>query len=757
MLPIAALLWVLAALVLTVLLYSARMMDVNTVERQKALIDNSLSLRLSQSLSELRSVAWWDEAVIKSRDTKFDAAWLDVEVGVFVTTSYAHDRVLIFDEGDQPVYGFGSDARLSRADQLKFARSLRPLIEQIRGGPNASPRIKDPSLLTEHKEDSEITDRSYGRGAAAILSIDGRPALASVMAITPSIDMELNAERPRLLASVIDVSPALLGEIGKSVLIPDLKIGRRSAVTTGAKATFALKSDTGEPFGTLNWSPPHPGAALIEDVLPLLLLIAGIVAASIVFLSRRLVASAKSLSDREADAQYLANHDALTGLPNRRMLIRSMKDMAAVNGADTHFLLACIDLDRFKDINDTMGHQAGDALIRAVAARFASAVAPGDVLARLGGDELAVLSLQSGKAAEERMARALRDCFAEPYAIMGQLVETTASVGITVGTVGQKLEDVLRKADIAMYEAKSLGRGQVLMFQQHMALRLEQRHALEVDLKRAIANNELTLNYQPIVNASTGLITSVEALLRWNSPVHGNVAPPVFIQIAEEAGMMADIGRFVINRAMEDSRRWPDIETAINISPAQLRSATILQDLLESASRFSVSPERIMLEITETVLLANDQRTTDTLNQLKACGFRLALDDFGTGYSSISYIRDFPFDELKIDRSFVQSIDTSPRSLAIIEAIVVLADKTGLSIVAEGIEEQREMQIMQQVGCSRLQGYLFSKPLPAAHIEALAATLGQREPAFGGGQAGEREDFTSPEIALPRKRPSRIG
>jgi diguanylate cyclase (GGDEF)-like protein len=718
---ISALLWVLAVLLVSVVGYSAHTMNETSIERQKALIDNALSLRLSQSLSELRSVAWWDEAVIKTRKQDFDPAWLDIEVGVFVTTSYAHDRLFIISDADVPVYGFGRDARLSEVEQHKYAAALRPLIAQIRGGRPASPRIADHSLMGQTKEASRITDRVYGRGAAALLAIDGKPVLASIMSITPSIDMTLNAKRPYLLASVIDAGPSLMSEIGKSVLIADLTLLGAGKTTIAKEAESALKSDMGQPIGTLMWTPQHPGWHLIKDVLPLLILIAGVVAASLTVLFRRLIASTQSLAAREEEAQYLANHDALTGLPNRRMLLKSIKDIGLAGGSQDAFLLACIDLDRFKDINDTMGHHAGDALIRAVAARVAAAIAPTDVLARLGGDELAILRHATGRHEAERLGRTLQSCFSDPFAIMGQLVETTGSIGITAGKAEHGLEDVLRKADIAMYDAKGSGRGQIRIFEPIMAAKLEQRHSIEVDLKRAIAAGELTLNYQPILNATTGLITSVEALLRWNSPVHGNVAPDVFVQIAEDAGLMADLGRFVIHQAMQDSRRWPNILTAINISPAQLRSATIVDDLISAAHAFGVPADMIVLEITETILLANDSRTVETLKRLKMAGFTLALDDFGTGYSSISYIRDFPFDALKIDRSFVQSIDTSPRSMAIIEAIIVLAQKTGLEIVAEGIESQHEMQMMMQVGCSHLQGYLFSKPLPATYIEAMTA------------------------------------
>ena len=280
---------------------------------------------------------------------------------------------------------------------------------------------------------------------------------------------------------------------------------------------------------------------------------------------------------------------------------------------------------------------------------------------------------------------------------------------------------MLREADIALYEAKGRGRGCGVCFEPAMAQKIEKRRMIEVDLRRAIAQRELSVVYQPIVEASSGQISSVEALVRWTSERHGPIGPDVFIPIAEEAGMMADLGRLVIERAVSDSRRWPALNTAINISAAQLRATSILDDLLEPTRRFGVPPTQITIEITESVLMANDDHTMRILKTLKEEGFALALDDFGTGYSSLSYIRDFPFDKLKIDRSFVHGVANSERALAIIQAVANFGSILGKDVVAEGIETEQEMQVMQRTGCTHLQGYLFSKPVPAAHIEAMIA------------------------------------
>jgi diguanylate cyclase (GGDEF)-like protein len=718
--PLSALLAGLAALLLVILFYSAHSMNQSASQAQRALINNALSLRLVQSLSELRSVAWWDEMVIKSRASGFDIDWLDVEVGVFVTTSYKHDRILILDAQNRPVYGFGADARLDQATQAQFAQLVRPLAEQIRGGKNISPRISDASFTDNLAEDSAITDRRYGRGAAAILSNEGHPVFAAAMEITPSLSEDLKAERPHILVSVTDLNAAVLGDIGRSVLISDLSYGKQGTHTAD---TFPIRSDDGKPMGVLNWTPQRPGHALISDLLPPILIVLIAATLSIGALFRRVLSSTRALAKREIEAQYLANHDALTGLPNRRMLAARFESLRKDHEATrTSISVTCIDLDRFKDINDTLGHQAGDELIKAVARRIESRTLPGDMIARLGGDELAVIRLHQHVNEGERLASTVMGSFDAPFCVLGHEIETKASLGVTSATLDRPFDDIMREADIALYEAKAMGRGRAVHFLAPMAVKLEKRHSIEVDLRRAIANRELTLNYQPIIEAATGRISSVEALVRWHSEEHGHVSPEIFVGIAEETGLMAGLGHFIIEQAMADSQRWPHLTTAINISPAQLRTSTIVEELVGAAKRSGASPEMITIEITETLLMANDERTLRLLNQLKEHGFSLALDDFGTGYSSLAYIRDFPFDRLKIDRRFIKGVDQDPQALAIVEGVVNFGRILGHEIIAEGIETEQEMQAMQRAGCTHLQGYVFSKPLSADHIEALSAT-----------------------------------
>ncbi len=708
-------------LLIATILLSARAMDASAVAAQAELLDNAVTARTSRALSELRSVAWWDEAVVRSRATPPDTRWLDMEIGAFVTGSFHHDRIMILDERDRPIYGFARGGHTPPEKMRADFNTIAPLVAQARGGPSASPRVADSNATSDRYEDSRFTNRRYGRSAAAVVDVGGTGELATVMAITPSVDMRLAGARPRLMVSFIRLDAAWWRQAGRDALIPDLGLARADDARLGK---MSVRSDSGAALGELRWTPRRPGQALIENILPFVLTGLAVAAVAIGALARRLLGTSQALTAREAAAQYLANHDPLTGLPNRRKFEGEFAARAD-GDAGSRLAVACLDLDRFKDINDTLGHNAGDQLIQRVAERLQQTLAPGDFVARLGGDEFAVLgNCATAFDADDLTARVAR-CFHEPLPVSGHLVETSASIGLAFGPAERSFEALMREADIALYEAKARGRACCVRFEGEMAHKIERRHALEVDLRRAIANRELSLLYQPIVAAATGHIASVEALLRWTSPRHGAVPPDVFVPIAEEAGLMADIGRFVIDRAVGDAKRWPNLETAINISPAQLRSATILRDLIEPTERHGVSPARITIEITESVLMTRDERTLRTLNILKERGFGLALDDFGTGYSSLAYIRDFPFDKLKIDRSFVAALDTSDRAQAIVEAVANFGRILGREIVAEGVETEVEMQAMQRAGCTHLQGFLFARPMPAAHIEAMAASLGR--------------------------------
>ena len=381
-----------------------------------------------------------------------------------------------------------------------------------------------------------------------------------------------------------------------------------------------------------------------------------------------------------------------------------------------------IDLDHFKAVNDTLGHHAGDRLLQMVADRLRVLVRETDTVARMGGDEFVVVQVDmhdptDATALAQRMIRLL----SEPYDIDGQHAVIGISVGIAIGTGdGVNSSDLLRHADFALYCAKNEGRGTSRFFEPAMNLQMQTRRMMEQDLRRALPAGEFVLHYQPVVTLATNTISRFEALIRWNHPDKGMIQPAGFIPLAEDIGFIVPIGEWVIQEACRTAAQWPDdIHVAVNISAVQFRSAGLLPTIVNALALSGLHPTRLEIEITETVLLRDKEATLATLHQLRSLGVRIAIDDFGSGYSSLAYLQSFPFDGIKIDRSFVKDITHNASSLSIVRAIVALANGMGMAATAEGVETDEQRERVSLEGCTEMQGFLFSKPLPADEIARL--------------------------------------
>lgn len=424
----------------------------------------------------------------------------------------------------------------------------------------------------------------------------------------------------------------------------------------------------------------------------------------------------------ESKITFMARHDALTQLPNRVLLAERIEHAIAQVGRGAGFCILCLDLDNFKQVNDTLGHAVGDELLCAVAERLGACVREVDTVARLGGDEFAIIQADTQRPEDaERLARRIVECVAEPYEFDGQRVVIGCSIGISLspgdGTSGEKL---LKNADVALYRAKSEGRGIWRFFETEMDESLQKRRALELDLREALNRNEFQLFYQPLYDVDLDKICGFEALLRWRHPVHGLVSPEQFISVAEEIGIIIPLGEWVLQQACQEAVLWPDdLKVAVNVSSVQFRSPRLLEAFSSALARSKLPPERLELEITESVLLTNNGETTETLHKLRALGLRIALDDFGTGYSSLSYLRSFPFDKLKIDQSFVRDLTDAEGSKVIVRAIVSLGKSLGMRITAEGVQTIAQLNYVAAEGCNEVQGYFFSRPIPASEIPSI--------------------------------------
>ncbi|MBB5694691.1 putative bifunctional diguanylate cyclase/phosphodiesterase [Muricoccus pecuniae] len=435
---------------------------------------------------------------------------------------------------------------------------------------------------------------------------------------------------------------------------------------------------------------------------------------------------------------YLARHDALTGLPNRTTFGERLEAALGDLGRGTGFAVLCLDLDRFKEVNDTLGHGVGDALLRTVAERLAACARETDTVARLGGDEFAILQTRLDHPDQATvLAQRLIDTVSAPYELDGHHVGIGLSIGIALAPQdGSAAEALLRNADMALYRAKTDGRGVHRYFEKEMDARLQARRQLEMDLRHAITAQEFELHYQPLLCTRRQRVTGFEALVRWRHPQRGLVRPDEFIPIAEETGMITEIGEWVLRAACLQARAWPeDIKIAVNLSPAQFRKARLVETVMEALAESGLSPGRLELEITETALLNDTEMTLVVLNRLREHGVRIAMDDFGTGYSSLSYLRQFPFDKIKIDKSFVHGIAGGAEAVAIVRAVAGLGISLGVQTTAEGVETPEQLAQVTSEGCTEVQGYLFSPPRPGAETGALIARLNAAAP-LGQARAG---------------------
>jgi diguanylate cyclase (GGDEF)-like protein len=416
----------------------------------------------------------------------------------------------------------------------------------------------------------------------------------------------------------------------------------------------------------------------------------------------------------------MALHDGLTGLPNRVLLNERLEHALARVERGDMVAVHILDLDHFKQVNDTLGHAVGDKLLQMVSERLKAQVRETDTIARMGGDEFAIVQVSLSQAADATaQADRIITALSEPYLIDAHHVMTGTSVGISIApTDGTSADQLIKNADLALYRAKSDGRSTFRFFESGMDAQMQARRSLEQDLRRALAGGELELHYQPISNLTSNRISGCEALIRWRHPEKGMIPPSAFIPLAEETGLIVPIGEWVVRQACLTAARWPaDIKIAVNLSPAQLRSPGLPQVIISALAASGLAPDRLELEITETVLLHDSEATLATLHQLRELGVRIAMDDFGTGYSSLSHLQRFPFDKIKIDRSFVSNIVGNASSLNIVRAVAALANGLGVIATAEGVETEAQLNAVKSEGCAEMQGYLLSRPVPADEVE----------------------------------------
>jgi diguanylate cyclase (GGDEF)-like protein len=660
--------------------------------------ETAINDRLAQLERTIVDYAGWGELYDRlHKRVDLDWAYGSDNLGAGLFESFGYDILLLLDPEGREVYtvvgGVLSDTTL--------AGTIDEGLDRLVGRARVAPEDESVAVSGLARMGSDPVLLS-----AAAISTGGDPAVAPIAG-------------PRsVLVFGRRLTPARLAEMGNAIFVRDLQAVHGSRAEADGPALVMPAAD-GEAAWTFRWTPDARGQILADRVLPVLavtgILVATVVTSLLRQAFRASLAAARAgaaLVDAHTDAEYRALHDATTGLANRLHLTRFLDRRLA--GADASMALLFIDLDRFKPVNDSLGHQAGDAVLREVARRL-RLMAPADgVVARVGGDEFVLAAPGFGHDTAARLGARIVETISEPIDLDGSEVTIGASVGIARSPAdATDSGELVRKADIALYEAKNDGRGVFRFFTPEMNEAILERRRLETDLRRAVRSGEFVLHFQPRVDARTLRLTGLEALVRWQHPERGLLPPSAFIGLAEEIGLIIPLGEWVLEEACATVAPYPDLAVSVNVSPAQFIAEGLPQMVATALKRTGLPATRLELELTESVLLEDTVRARRTLDALKRLGVRLSMDDFGTGYSSIGYLRSFPFDAIKIDRQFVGDLGKEGDARSIIQAIVGLGRALDLDVVAEGVETTDQLLLLRTDQCREVQGFLTGAPMPA--------------------------------------------
>lgn len=704
-----------AAGTLALLSWSTASVDQLSEERQQTLAVNVLANSSATVSHDQEGVTVWDESLLQLERSPLDLDWLDNNLGIWVHDYYGHDETYILGRQDKPLYAMQDGERATPGAFTPISDRVLPMVAELRA------KLRDGSAddLPANRLSAEVVDLAI---------VDGHPSIVSVKPIVSDTgDIEQLPGSEFVHISVRHLNDRFAGEIQDRYRLTDARFSMSRNPGAGERAQ-PLRARDGTLVGHFIWRPFAPGATVFGRIAPVLLAVFAVIAVIVLLLIRRVANRTRELHESNAAVQHLAFHDALTDLPNRALFEDRLDHALTVyrRTAERRVALLYLDLDRFKAVNDTLGHAAGDKLIVEFARRLSASVRASDTVARLGGDEFAIIQddISSPGDIEDLCQRLVAEA-SRPFAIGESHAHVGVSIGVALaGKDGLEVAELERKADIALYEAKARGRNQYQLFSPAMDEPIRARQNAERDLRQALeSDDQLSVVYQPTYSANTGAIVGVEALIRWTHPETGHVPPSVFIPVAEESGLIECIGEWVLARACSDARDWPIDTISVNVSPVQLRKPHFATRVISIIREAGIAPERIELEITETAILEDTRQCAASLRLLRELGIRVALDDFGTGYSSFSHFNEFEVDRVKIDRTFVDKINVAEGGSAIIQAMVDLARCSGFRTTAEGVETEEQKAFLQRIGCDDLQGFLMAHPVGPEEIGALVGRV----------------------------------
>lgn len=658
------------------------------LQRQRDLqsVEASLEMTSQMVVHDLQDYAKWDDAV-RHIAAKFEPEWVDDNVAAYLGRTQGYTHVMVLDSRDRTIYAFqGNGNRPANAHAI-LGPSLNSALAKVRAmSPAGAPILGGVA---------RAGDKIYSYSVAAVVPLTDKVLLPDGPTHIILIAQELNGSFIRKIEQQHHLQRL------------SLDLGDRQP----AAEAVALRDLDGRRVGWMHWSPRLPGTVLRHQVLPGFISIAvlALIAAGVIL--RRGRNTIDALQRSEESAQHNANHDPLTGLPNRRAMVNRLRSTMD-KGKQVSLLF--MDLDGFKDANDVYGHAAGDELLRQAAARITDVVATASdaFVARAGGDEFAMALNDTSQAESDRIAAAILESFQQPF-VLG---DYSTAIGVSIGLAHCKAGEgggegeLMRRADVAMYAAKAEGKKCFRRYEAGMDQDHDLRKRMEADLHCAVAQGEIVVVFQPIVDAVSGRTVSIEALSRWTHPVHGEVPPDVFIPLAEMSGLIGALGRHVLTRACLQALDW-DVNVAVNLSPAQFWDRNMADEVRDVLAVTGFPAERLELEITESYLLRRPEAAALIIDELRNLGVRIALDDFGTGFASIGYLRRLSFDRIKIDKSFVAPLGRDVKAAELFASIVALGGALGLKVTAEGVETQDQADVVRLAGCDRIQGWLFGRPM----------------------------------------------
>jgi diguanylate cyclase (GGDEF)-like protein len=708
--PAIASLVIAATAVLGFVLWSAQNIDARSRDRQVELARHVIETQIARLPHEQESVSIWDDALIHTQ-LAFDSQWVDINLGVWMYDFFGHDEAIILNDRDRPIYAMNAGARVETAVATRELPDLLPLVSALRA--DIASGAMNAYL--------QGTDKSPPR-KSDLMIVGGAPSIVSVVPIVSDTgDIPQAPGTEYLHVGIIHLDKLYSQRLAGEYMIASPAFSTL-ARESSSRGFVPLTNSAGRFITFFGWDLANPGRAIVNQTIPVLagaFLIAGLI---VFVLLDQLWRKSRALETGREDAEHQARHDSLTGLANRASFDGDLaRTLVSHRSREQSISVMLLDLDRFKQVNDTLGHQAGDDLIQAVGQRLKQVIGPEDRLARLGGDEFGIVHRGSPNLSEPLLlSHRIIEALGKPFELEGGEVFVGTSIGLAIAEHRDvDARELTRRADIALFEAKATGRNRAVVFEEAMSELLRNRHTIEAELREALRQtDQLSVAFQPLFDAHTLKIIGAEALARWHHPKMGHISPAHFIPVAETTGLIEALGDLVLEKACGLGAKWPGLTIAVNISPVQLRNPKFCDRVFAQLRQTGMRPEDLELEITESILLEDARAATEAIRTLRTAGVKIALDDFGTGYSSLNYLKRYPVDRIKIDRSFVSQLSPASTSVAIVEAMVKLAHALKIEVTAEGVETDEQRLLLAALGCNILQGFLLSPPMSRSAVEA---------------------------------------